>query len=209
MYKSVHKILKGFRFGMLLQFAVGPVCIFIFQIASIRGFQSAFTGVLGVSIIDGLYILAATLGIASIIERKNTKAVLKIFGSSILLIFGVSTVLSVFNVDLLPALHIQNTLNSNSVFFRAILLTASNPLTILFWAGVFSTKIAEEKMERQDIYYFGFGAVLSTVIFLTAIAFAGSLTKTFLPSSLIQFLNLLVGLLLIYFAVRMIFTSHH
>ncbi len=198
-------IFKGFRFGMLLQLAVGPVCVFIFQMASLRGFRAAAEGVVGVSIIDGLYILAAILGIASIIERKNTKIVLKIFGTVVLFIFGVSTVLSVFNIVFLPSLSPQSISNSNSVLFRAILLTVSNPLTIVFWAGVFSTKIDEENMERKDIYAFGFGALLSTVLFLTLIALIGSFTKPFFPNYIIQILNLMVGFLLMYFSIRMIF----
>ncbi|AOY78064.1 LysE family translocator [Clostridium formicaceticum] len=198
-------IFKGFKFGMLLQFAVGPVCIFIFQIASLRGFGVAATGVLGVTTIDGLYILAAIIGLASIIDRRNTKIVLKIFGFSVLFIFGISIILSVFSINLLPSLSLQNISNSSNVFFRAIILTVSNPLTIIFWAGVFSAKIAEESMTRRDIYAFGFGALLSTMFFLTLIALAGSFIKTFFSSYVIQILNLTVGILLLYFSIRMIF----
>ena len=63
-------ILKGFKFGMLLQFAVGPVCIFILQMASLRGFYMAEIGVLGVVLIDGIFIICAILGISSIIDKK-------------------------------------------------------------------------------------------------------------------------------------------
>lgn len=198
-------VLKGFKFGMLLQFAIGPVCSFIFQMASLRGLHAAATGVLGVTIIDGLYIFAAIVGLASIIKRKNTKILLKIFGAAILSIFGASTVLSVFNIGFLPSLSLQNISNSSSVFLRAIILTVSNPLTIIFWAGVFSTKVAEENMKRSDIYAFGFGALLSTVLFLTLIALIGSFTKAFFPPYIIQTLNLTVGFLLLYFSIRMIF----
>jgi len=198
-------IFRGFKFGMLLQFAVGPICIFIFQTASLRGFYAAAAGVFGVSIIDGLYILAAILGIASIIERKKIKISLKIFGVIVLFVFGISTILSVFNIVFLPSLSIQNIPHASNEFFRAIILTISNPLTIIFWAGVFSAKIAEENMKRKDIYAFGFGALLSTMFFLTLIALAGSITKTFFTPFLIQILNLAVGFLLIYFSIRMIF----
>ncbi len=201
----VLKIYKGLRFGMLLQLAVGPLCIFIFQMASLKGFRYAILGVIGVAFIDGLYILAAIFGIASLIERENTRIVLKILGASILFIFGVSTVLGAFNVRFIPALSLIDLSGSNSVFFRALIMTASNPLTILFWAGVFSTRISEEDIEGKDICFFGFGAVLSTLLFLTMIAFLGSLTKTFLPSNIIQVLNIAVGLLLTYFSIRMLY----
>lgn len=197
-------LLKGFKFGMLLQLAVGPVCIFIFQMASLRGFYTAETGVLGVVIIDGLYILAAILGIASILDSQKTRSGLKFFGAAILFIFGLSTVLGQFNVDLLPSLSIWNVSGTNSVLVNSILLTASSPLTILFWAGVFSTRIAEESMKQKDMYAFGSGALISTAVFLTLIALAGSFTRTLLPPYAIQGLNIAVGFLLIYFGIRMV-----
>jgi len=197
-------LFKGFKFGMLLQFAIGPVCIFIFQMASLKGFYTAETGVLGVVLIDGILIIVAILGIASIINRKDIRVCLKIFGSAILFIFGFSTVLSQFNISLLPSLGINNISNSNNVFTRAIILTTSNPLTIIFWAGVFSTKVAEENMKRKEIYLFGLGALLSTVLFLTLIALVGSFAKAFLSPNVIKILNSTVGFLLIYFSIRML-----
>lgn len=195
-------VYKGFKFGLLLQFAIGPVCIFIFQIAALRGFYNAESGVLGVVLVDGLFIFAAIFGIASFVEGKRIRLYLKLFGATILLIFGLSTFLSPFHIDFLPSLSIQNDTNSN-VFIRAFILTFSNPLTILFWAGVFSAKIAEETMERKDIYSFGVGALLSTMLFLTLIAIGGSFAKLFFPNTVIHMMNIIVGLLLIYFSVKM------
>jgi arginine exporter protein ArgO len=110
-------LFEGFKFGMLLQFAIGPVCIFIFQMSSLKGFYIAEKGVLGVALTDGLFIIVAILGIASIIDRKNIKVFLKIFGTIILFVFGLSTVLSQFNFAFLPSLSIQNISNSNKCFF--------------------------------------------------------------------------------------------
>ena len=111
-------IFKGFKFGMLLQFAIGPVCIFIFQMASLKGFYSAEAGVLGVALIDGLFIFAAIFGIASIIEKKNVKLGLKIFGAVILFVFGISTILSQFNINLLSGLSMHNNYSSDNVFIK-------------------------------------------------------------------------------------------
>lgn len=197
-------ILKGFRFGMLLQFAIGPVCIFIFQMASLKGFYSAETGVFGVALIDGLFIFAAIFGIATIIEKRNIKVALKIFGAAVLFIFGISTISGQFNINLLPSLNMVNVSNSTDVFSRAVILTVSNPLTILFWAGVFSAKIAEDNLGRKQIYPFGFGALLSTLFFLTLIALLGNFIKYFISADIIRILNLIVGILLIYFSIRMV-----
>lgn len=196
-------IFKGFKFGMMLQFAIGPVCIFILQMASSKGFYTAETGVLGATLIDGLFIFAATIGISSIIERQNIKFILKIFGAVVLFIFGLSTILNQFNINFLPSLSIQNTSNTNNAFFHSLIITASNPLTIVFWSGVFLSKITEENMKRTDIYLFGFGALLSTMFFLTLISLAGNFANSFLSMGIIQTLNIIVGFLLIYFSVKM------
>ncbi|MBP1745267.1 MAG: hypothetical protein H6Q58_2245, partial [Firmicutes bacterium] len=78
-------VFKGFRFGMLLQVAVGPVCLFIFQTAASSGFASAEMGVLGVAIVDALFISAAILGIGALISRyPKAEKFLKYFGAAVL-----------------------------------------------------------------------------------------------------------------------------
>lgn len=202
--RDIKIILKGLKFGMLLQLAIGPVCLFIFQIATLKGFYIGEIGVFGVTLVDGLFITAAILGIASIIDRKDLRFCLKIFGTTILLIFGLSTILNQFDIVFLPSLSIGHNSNFNNVFTSAIILTASNPLTIIFWAGIFSVKVAEESIRRQDIYFFGLGALLSTIIFLTLIAFIGSFTSMLFPANVIKILNIIIGFLLMYFGIRMI-----
>ena len=52
-------ILKGLRFGMILQLAIGPMCIFIFQTSIAHGFFAGEMGVLGTAIVDSLEIILA------------------------------------------------------------------------------------------------------------------------------------------------------
>lgn len=197
-------IFKGFKFGMLLQLAIGPVCIFVFQVASLRGFYTAETAVIGVSIIDGIFIGIATLGIGSVIDKRNIKLSLRIFGAIILLVFGLSIILNQFNIIFLPSLNIHNISKDNNAFYRAMLITFSNPLTIIFWTGVFSAKLTEKNMDKNQIYLFGSGALLSTLVFLSIVALVGDFVKAFLSYNVIQTLNLMVGILFIYFSVRML-----
>lgn len=196
-------ILKGFRFGMLLQIAVGPICLFIFQTATSSGFFTAETGVLGVTIIDGLYILAAIFGIGTILNKyKKAKKVIKYFGAAVLVIFGTSTIVGAFGISLIPSLDFISKQSVEGVFFKTLVLTLSNPLTILFWAGVFSTKISEENMKQGDMYCFGLGAVLSTLFFLTIISISGSFINKFLEQAVLNTLNGIVGLILIAFGIK-------
>jgi len=199
-------IYKGFKFGIILQLAIGPVCLFIFQLAAMKGFFIGVTAVLGVVLVDGVFILAAIKGVGAFLESQQMKTRLKVFGGLVLIIFGFSTILGQFGINFIPSLSLQSTSQSSSGFLKAVILTVSNPLTIIFWAGVFSTKIIEENMKDKDVYYFGLGAALSTLLFLTITALAGNFTMMFLSRKLVHFLNILVGVILIYFGVRFFIT---
>lgn len=197
-------LFKGFRFGLLLQLAIGPVCIFIFQVAVDGGFFAGFAGALGVALTDGLEITLAILGVGTLIEKhKKLKTALKIAGSAVLFLFGLHSIISVFHVDLLSGMEIAFLKStSENVFIHSILLTISNPLTAIFWAGVFSAKIIEENMQQNDLKSFGLGCVISTLFFLTLISAAGSLTQTFIPQTILLYLNAIVGVLLLYYSVK-------
>lgn len=196
-------LIRGFRFGMLLQLAVGPVCLYLFQTGALHGFWAAEAGVLGVTLVDGLYILAAMFGISSLLNRKRIRPMLHGFGVAVLGLFGVSAILGAFQIALLPSLSLSAWSGGENAWAYATLLTASNPLTILFWAGVFTSKISEAGVRRIDLPRFALGALLATFAFLSLIALLGSLVNAYLPPRLSQVLNVLVGLVLLVFALRM------
>ncbi|WP_088185760.1 LysE family transporter [Desulfosporosinus sp. FKA] len=199
-------LFKGFKFGMILQLAIGPVCLFIFKMGGNKGFLLAELGVAGAALIDALYIFLATAGITSFIEKERVKKVFKVIGAIIVGMFGLQTIFGGMGLGKLSNLKLMGSGNS---FVEGLLLTASNPLTILFWTGLFSAKLVDEKLTRKEIYMFGLGSVLSTILFLSIIAFIGSVTRQFLPSEIISILNLVVGIILIYFAFRMIIKSNY
>jgi threonine/homoserine/homoserine lactone efflux protein len=200
-------IFKGFKFGMLLQIAVGPVSIFVFNMANRNGFFQAEMSAFAVTIVDALYILLAILGIASLLEKDKVKAIFKIFGAIILVAFGINIILGVFGIEILHSLNsIENVANNglNNAFVLGFIITASNPLTILFWTGVFASKITEENMIRKDLFLFGIGAIIPTLVSQTIFALIGSLTKKFMPDEIVSILNIFVGASLLYFAIKLL-----
>ena len=200
-------ILKGFRFGMILQLAIGPMCIFIFQTSIAHGFFAGEMGVLGTAIVDSLEIILAIIGVGVILKKsKRAEMFLKAFGVFILLLYGCVSILSAFDVSMLPKLQIHSLNSSNNTLIQAIILALSDPLTIVFWAGIFSAKIVEEHLRKIDLRLFACGCVLATLFFLTLVSFIGSITKQIIPSIFICGLNFLVGVLMFYFAYRNIKT---
>ena len=149
-------IFKGFKFAILLQIAIGPVCIFLFQTAANNSLLLALSGVVGVAIIDLLFIMLAIFGIGTIINKyDNAKKALAYFGALVFILFGLSIIFDAFGKPIFPSLTLLKSGSASSVFLKTMLLTLSNPLTILFWAGVFSSKITQNDMTRKDMYLFG------------------------------------------------------
>lgn len=200
-------IFKGVKFGMILQLALGPITLFILNVAISSGFTTAIQGVLGVTIVDGLFVLAALLGIGALLNKnENIKKRLSIGGAIIMMVFGLNIILSSFGINLIPNLNF-NSVGSEHAFIKAIILTSANPMTILFWAGVFSTKVVEENMSKKDMYLFGLGAVITTPFSLTLISIFGSTIKVFINNDILLILNIAVGLLLMAFAIKLLVSN--
>jgi len=193
---------SGFRFGMILQLAIGPIFLLILQTAITQGFSHAMLGVLGVTLVDALFVLAAILGLGAVINRSDSaKKLLGYLGPLVLIVFGLSTIMGSFGISFMPTFSLSAEGTSN-IFMKTVILTISSPLTIVFWAGVFSTKIAEDKLSKRSLYLFGFGAVLSTLIFTTLIALVGNAVSAVISFTLQRILNAIVGLFLIGFGIK-------
>lgn len=198
-------ILKGLKFGMLLQLAIGPMCLMVFNTSANYGLFMGLSLVLAIAIVDLVYIALSGFGVAAVINKNKVKFVIKLFGSIVLTIFGVNIVAGAFHFTLLPDITLFSDISGKNIFIQGLLLTASNPLTIIFWSGVFSTQIIENNYNKPQLFYFGLGCVLSTLSFLSLIAILGTVINGLLTSVIIQILNMCVGILVIYFGIRLLF----
>ena len=98
---------EGLRFGLLLQLAVGPMCLMVFNTAKNVSFLVAMSLVLAIALVDAFYILLASLGVSKIMEKKRVKTVFKIVGSLVLILFGLNIILNVFDINIIPGLDIN------------------------------------------------------------------------------------------------------
>jgi threonine/homoserine/homoserine lactone efflux protein len=203
--KGLSMIWKGFRFGMLLQLAVGPMCLLVFTTATAQGLFVGLSLVMAIALIDALYITLAGFGIAAFIGREGVKVVVKIFGGIVLILFGLTTILGIFHITILPDIKLFRQLTYHNLFLQGLILTASNPLTIIFWSGVFSSQVVERKLSKRQLFFFGLGCVLATLFFLSGVAILGSCISGFLPEIIIQLLNGAVGIVLIFFGIKSFF----
>jgi threonine/homoserine/homoserine lactone efflux protein len=196
------KYFDGLKFGMLLQLAVGPMCLMVFNTAKNVNFLVALSLVLAIALVDAFYIFLAGLGVSKLMEKKSVKSVFKIIGSLVLVIFGINIILNVFNINIIPGLNLKP--NTANIFIQGLILTLSNPITIVFWGSVLTTKIIDDGLKKKELFIFSIGLVSATLFFLTFIAVLGTILSGFIPESVSNVLNVIVGLLIIFFGIKML-----
>ncbi|MBQ3409363.1 MAG: LysE family transporter [Clostridia bacterium] len=187
---------------MLLQLAVGPMCLMVFNTAKNVGFLVALTLVLAIALVDAFYIILASLGVSKILDKPKIKKAFKIIGSFVLIIFGANIILNVFNINIIPGLNLKPT--SSNIFIQGLILTLSNPITIVFWGSVLTTKIIEDKLNKKELIVFSVGLVSSTLIFLTFVAVLGTMLSSFIPENVSKIMNIIVGVLIVFFGIKML-----
>ena len=133
------KYFSGLRFGLLLQIAVGPMCLMVFNTAKNVEFLVALALVFAIALVDAFYIALAGLGVSKILEKGKIRKVFKIIGSLVLILFGINIILNVFGINIIPGLNLKPT--STNIFIQGLILTLLNSITIVFLGSVLTTKI--------------------------------------------------------------------
>ena len=193
---------EGLRFGMLLQLAVGPMCLMVFNTAKDSGFRIALSLVAAIALVDAFYIVLAAFGVGRLMENNRVKRIIQLAGGIVLILFGLNIILGVFHISIIPGLTVR--VSTGSIFLQGLVLTLSNPLTIVFWGSVLTSKLAESDIGRKDLCIFAAGLVSATLFFLTAVAGLGTVLSTFLPDRISGLLNIAVGCVIAWFGLRMI-----
>ncbi|HPJ03476.1 MAG TPA: LysE family transporter [Candidatus Limiplasma sp.] len=197
-------IQKGLRFGMALQLAVGPLCFLTLRTATERGFLAGVSVAVAVTLADALFVALSCLGAVTLLKRARVRAAVTWVGSLVLCLFGLNIIVGAFGITLIPGLSLLGASDGNP-FWQGFVLTVSNPLTILFWGGVFTAQITQNQWTRRQLWWFATGCVLSTLLSLSLIAGIGTAVSGFLPEIAIQILNVLVGAALIVYGVRLLY----
>jgi len=193
--------LDGFLTGLILQIAIGPVFFYILNLTLQRSLLDGFLAVLAAVLVDYLYITLSILGVGKLLERSRNKRILGTLSSIVLLIFGGLMIQSVIGGYSDPANSHQEVGNHLSSFMNTFMLTISSPLTIIFWTSLFTSKAIEKGYSRKELVPFGFASGLATLIFLGLVVTGISYLKLVIPVNLIQILNIVVGVILVLYAV--------
>lgn len=188
-------LLNGIVTGLFLQLAIGPVFFYVVNLALQKTLWNGLAGVMGVTFVDYLYIMLAILGVGKLLEGKKARHFFKLISSIILIVFGAMIIHGIVKgratVDTIGFADLW------SSFSSVALLTLSNPMTIVFFVGLFAAKAVDHGYAKKELFFFGLGAGLATFLFMGCAVLLFSAIKSSVPIWLIQSMNLVVGLLLV------------
>jgi threonine/homoserine/homoserine lactone efflux protein len=197
----VSDFIEGLAFGLILQISVGPVCIAVLHKGLSQGFCHAFVMAWGVAVVDAAYIVLSIVGISALLQIGPVRNVIGLAGALLLVYFGLRYLRAPAETTRAEDRSDGSLLKS---FTYGAALTLTNPLTILFWAGVLGAMMSTHTFNQAGgVVYFAAGCVAATLLFLTAVALAGHFLERILSERLALWLNRAVGLFLIGFAVKL------
>jgi threonine/homoserine/homoserine lactone efflux protein len=194
-------LLSGMLTGLFLQLALGPVFFYIMGITFDSSYTNSLFAILAVTLADYIYIILSLVGIGQLLQKDRVKIIFGLLSSLILILFG-------FMILYNGLVFIDNPSQVKSIvwtpissFTTCFILTISSPLTIVFWGSVFSAKAVEKNYKKKQLIIFGIGTGSSTFFFLSITMAVLSSMKSNIPSSIVQILNCVVGLVLIYYGI--------
>ncbi|WP_100407359.1 LysE family transporter [Bacillus solitudinis] len=194
-------LLSYILLGLSLAAPIGPVNAAQIDRGIKNGFVHAWLVGLGATIADGVYMLFVFLGVVHLIEIPFIQAFLWLFGFFVLVYTGFESLLGAKNITI----NLSRSKKESHVksFFSGFFMSLFNPLTILFWLGIFGSILAKTVTQYDTntlILYCG-AIFLGIAIWDVTMAGLASGMRKFLTTKLLKTVSILSGLSLIGFGV--------
>ncbi len=127
--------------GVSMAAPIGPVKSVLLNTGLKHGFFHAWFFSLGAITTDIMYMLIVYFGVGQFIESPLLKIILWSFGCFVLLYTGIENLLSQQKIDMISKSRKRVRLRTS--ILSGFLLSLLNPLTILFWLGIYGSILAK------------------------------------------------------------------
>lgn len=197
-------ILRGFSFGLLLSFLVGPIFFVLIETSLKKGVKPALALDLGVLISDILYIILAYNFSTFLVGLKEHEDILTGCGGLIFIGFGLVSMLKVKKGD--PLNEEANKYGGKDYvkfFMKGFLLNMFNPSVIFYWLGLFLFGDQFGFSSNEMVVFFTSILVSFFTVDVVKIIGAGQL-KSFMTEKRLLRINRVIGFILILFGLVMI-----
>lgn len=187
--------------GISLAAPIGPVNAAQLTKGIYGGFWHAWLVGLGAMLADAVFMLIVYLGVFQFLETPFMQTLLWSFGCFVLISTGVDSIISAGKKVKMGNIK-GNSLKKS--FFYGFLLSISNPLSMLFWLGIFGSVLAKtvSTYDINHIILYSLAIFIGLFIWDVTMAFIASSFKKILTSKLLVAISILSGLSLIGFGAH-------
>jgi L-lysine exporter family protein LysE/ArgO len=186
--------------GLSLAAPIGPINAAQLDKGIKNGFFHAWLVGLGAMIADGVYMVAVYMGVVNFLELPFVKSFLWLFGFFVLVYTGIESLLTAGKVVSNDRLKDESAAKS---FISGFLMSISNPLTILFWLGIYGSVLAKTAAEydKSQILIYSCAIFIGLLLWDLTMAAVASSFRRFMTGRILALISILSGLSLIGFGL--------
>lgn len=186
--------------GLSLSAPVGPVNAAQLDKGIKKGFWHAWLFGIGAVLADILYMVLVYLGVVHFLNTPFMQTFLWLFGAFVLIYSGMESILNANKVTISQASN-EDTLWRS--MFSGFLLSVSNPMTILFWLGIYGSILVKTAADNSSgqLFLYSVAVISGVVIWDLFMASLGSIFRRYLSNKALSLISILSGFSLIIFGV--------
>lgn len=202
-------LLTGLSIGALAAATVGPIWLLCVRTSARFGWRSGAAIGVGASLVDLGYAILGALGAAALLQFAPLRIGLGLIGAVVLMAIGARTLRDAFRVRM-GAEDDAEVSRPRHALRTGLIATASNPLTILTWAAVFSgAAMANVAASPSTAMVFVVGIGLGSLAFHLALSCVAAAVGGRMSTAALKWTDAVSGLGLIGFgAVLGVRTVH-
>lgn len=184
--------------GLSLAAPIGPVNAAQLDKGIRNGFMSSWLVGVGAFFADGIYMVAVYIGVVNFLETSFMQTFLWLFGSFVLIYTGVESMVNA-GPQMSKSVRVREPLYKS--FLSGFFISISNPLTILFWLGIYGSVLAKTAAtsNHEQLILNSSAIFLGLLIWDVTMAGIASSFKKFFTNKIITVISVLSGLSLIGF----------
>ncbi|WP_041087819.1 LysE family transporter [Jeotgalibacillus soli] len=195
--------------GVSLAAPIGPVNAAQLDTGIKNGFTHAWVFGLGALAADVMYMILVYFGVGQFIDSAFMKTLLWSFGCFVLLYTGIENLLAVhkIEVNMRSGKKIRLRRSLLSGFFMSLL----NPLTILFWLGIYGSVLAEtsQVFTGNQLFIYSMAIIIGILLWDLTMAFLSSGARRCLSVMLLKVISVLSSLAMIGFGIYFGIQAYH
>lgn len=203
----ISTILGCFAIGVILSAPMGPIGILCIQRTLNKGREAGWWTGLGAAISDLLYCLLTGMGMSFVNKViESNQAPIQIFGSVILLVFGV------FLIKRNPATEIKDTADKKGNHYQEMgtgfLLTLSNPLIVFLIIPLFARFGFPSADMPWPLILVGYGVILAgALVWWTVITFLVNAVRSHFNIRSMWVINIVIGVIILILSIYGLITG--